>query len=267
MNPAMDQHYSSIGALLKTYKVGLRCPESLLSGFRDLMRRQQLLRFLLRLHSAGFSHKQLNAFEELARTCNDPRTLAFEHFKRFNSLQLANTLVMRRYKSLFDVYFSFSDAQLSIELERVNELIARSKNRNKSLNSGEFSRDAVPTFMDSANPLPTEISLHDYETTANKSLKLLCAHINNFAVNNFDMLPETRAELIQCALATTQISKSQLKAHPYKAASSYLGSGRNIDQTAMEQMTGMMEVYRNTRNKVNYVKHLLFPEPVVQLYG
>ncbi len=257
----MDQHYSSIGALLKTYKVGLRCPESLLSGFRDLMRRQQLLRFLLRLHSAGFSHKQLNAFEELALTYNDPRTLAFEHFKRFNSLQLANTLVMRRYKSLFDVYFSFSDAQLSMELERVNELIARSKNRNKSLNSGELSRDAVPTFIDPANPLPTEISLHDYETTANKSLKLLCAHINHFAVKNIDMLPETRAELIQCALATTQISKSQLKAHPYKAASSYLGSGRNIDQT------GMMEVYRNTRNKVNYVKHLLFPEPVVQLYG
>jgi hypothetical protein len=249
----MNQHYSSNGALLKTYKVGLRCPESLLSDFRDLMRRQQLIRFLLRLHFGGFSHKQLNVFEELALTYNDPRTLAFEHFKRFNSLQLANKLVMRRYKSLFNVYFNFSDAQLSTELERVNELIAGRNARNESLNSGVFSRDAAPTFIDPANPLPTEISLHDYETTANKSLKLLCAHINSFAVKNIDMLPETREELIQCALATTQISKSQLKAHPYKAASAYLGSGRNIDQIAMEQMTGMMEAYRNTRNKVNYV--------------
>ena len=28
----------------------------------------------------------------------------------------------------------------------------------------------------------------------------------------------------------------------------------------MEQMTAMMEVYRNTRNKVDYVRNLLYPE-------
>jgi hypothetical protein len=167
---------------------------------------------------------------------------------------------MRSYNSLFEAYFSLSGAQLSTELERVNEVIVGLKNRNASLNSGTFSKDAVPTFMNPADPLPTEISLHDYETTANESLKLLCAHLNNCAVKHIDLLPETREELIQCALTTTQLSKSQLKAHPYKAASAYLGSGRNIDQIAMEQMTGMMEVYRNTRNKVNYVKHLVFPE-------
>jgi len=88
----------------------------------------------------------------------------------------------------------------------------------------------------------------------------MCAHINTFAVKNIDKLPETRAELLQVALNTTKISKFQLSARPYKAASAYLGSGRNIDQLAMEQMTGMMEVYRSTRNKVDYVRSLLYPE-------
>jgi len=77
-------------------------------------------------------------------------------------------------------------------------------------------------------------------------------------VKNIDKLPEKRDALIQVALATTKISKSLLSARSYKAASAYLGSGRNIDQLAMEQMTGMMEVYRNTRNKVDYVRNLLY---------
>ena len=261
MNHTMNQT-SSKGELelVKTYKVGLRCPESLLSGFRDLMRRQQLLRFLLRLHSARFTSKQLKSFEALALTYNDPKLLAFEKFKRFNSLQQANETVISRYASIFDDYFNFSDAQLLTELGRVKELIDGRKTRDGSLNSGTFSRSAVPTIEDLANPQPNDISLHDYETTANKSLKLLCAHINTFAMKNIDTLPETRDELIQVAVNITKISKSQLKAHPYKAASVYLGSGRNIDQIAMEQMTNMMEVYRNTRSKVNYVRSLLYPE-------
>jgi len=246
--------------LIKTYNVGLRYPESLLSGFRDLMRRQQLLRFLLRLHSARFSSKQLKSFEELALTYSDPKLLAFEKLKSFNSLQQANETVVSSYASIFDDYFNFTDAQLLKELDRVNELIAGHKTQNRQLNSAAFSRSAVPTFKDLANPQPNEISLHDYEATANKSLKLMCSHINTFAMKNIDKLPETRDELIQIALNITKISKSQSKDHPYKAASAYLGSGRNIDQIAMEQMTGMMEVYQNTRSKVNYVSSLLYPE-------
>ncbi len=256
----MNRNTPSNGELLRTYKVGLRCSEGLLNGFRDLMRSQQLLRFLQRLHSDEFTSKQLKTFEELAHKYKDPRILAFEQFKRYNSLQQANELVISRYETLFDDYFSFSDLQLLEELERINTLIAEHKTQDGELNSSTFSKSAVPTFEDPANPQSIEISLHDYQLLANKSLKLICAHINTFAVKNIDKLPETRAELLQVALNTTKISKSQLKTHPYKAASAYLRSGRNIDQLAMEQMTGMMEIYRNTRNKVNYVKNLLYPE-------
>ena len=256
----MNRNTSSNDELLRTYKVGLRCPESLLMSFRDLMRRQQLLRFLQRLHSNKFTPKQLKTFEGLAQKYKDPRILAFEQFKRYNSLQHANELVISQYKTFFDDYFCFSDIQLLEELELVNELIVERKTQDGQLNSSTFSKTIVPTFENPANPQSTEISLHDYQLLANKSLKLICAHINTFVKKNIDKLPETRAELIQVALNTTKISKSQLKTHPYKAASAYLGSGRNIDQLAMEQMTGMMEVYRNTRNKVDYVKKLLYPE-------
>jgi hypothetical protein len=256
----MTRRPSSHGELIKTYKVGLRCPESLLSGFRELMCRQQLLRFLLRLHSGRFTHTHLKSFEESTYSYKDPQTLAFELFKRYNSLHTADETVINEYNSSFDVYFNFSDTQLLTELAHVNKLITERKLQDAQLNSRTFSRNDVPTFENPANPQPTEISLHDYQVLANNSLKMICAHINTFVVKHIDKLPETKEELIQAALITTKISTSQLTTHPYKAASTYLGSGRNVDQLAMDQMTSMMEVYQDTRNKVDYVRNLLFPK-------
>ena len=260
MNKIMYRNCSSNDEILRTYKVGLRCPESLLIGFRDLMRRQQVLRFLQQLHFGRFAPKHLKKFEELAHKYKNSRLLAFEKFKRYNSLHHTNEIVVSKYESLFNRYFTFADTQLLQELNRVNEQIAEHKIQDRQLSADTFSKSDVPIFENITNPLPTEISLHDYQLLANKSLKLICSHINRFAVDNIDKLPETREELIQVALNTTRISKSQLDAHPYKAASAYLRAGRNFDQIAMEQMTNMMEVYRGTRNKVEYVRNLLYSE-------
>jgi len=120
MNTTVNRNTSSTGELLRTYKVGLRCPESLLMEFRDLIRRQQVLRFLQRLHSKGFTPKQLKTFEELAHHYKDPKILACEQFKRYNSLQRANERVITQYENTFDDYFSCSATQLLAEIERIN---------------------------------------------------------------------------------------------------------------------------------------------------
>ncbi|MFX1518892.1 MAG: hypothetical protein ACFFCD_03075 [Promethearchaeota archaeon] len=260
MNTTVTQNIHSNGELLRTYKVGLRCPESLLIEFRDLMRRQQVLRFLQRVHCKRFTSKQLKNFEGLAQKYQNPKIVAFEQFKRYNSLQQATEFVISQYETLFDDYFSCSGSQHLAEIGCINARIAEHTTQDGELRANAVSKSAVPTFEDPANPKPTEISVHDYQLLANKSLKLICAHLNTFAVDNIDKLPETREELIQVALTTTKISKFQLNTRPYLAASAYLGSGRNIDQLAIQQMTAMMQVYRNTRNKVDYVRNLLYPE-------
>ncbi len=152
MNTTMNRNTPSTGELLRTYKVGLRCPESLLIEFRDLMRRQQVLRFLQRVHSKGFTSKQLKNFEGLAHHYKNPRRLAFEQFKRYNSLQRANERVISQYETLFDSYFSCSGNQLLTEIKRINALIAEHNIQVGELHASRFSKSEVPTFEYPASP-------------------------------------------------------------------------------------------------------------------
>ncbi|MBD3228689.1 MAG: hypothetical protein GF329_10940 [Candidatus Lokiarchaeota archaeon] len=54
------------------------------------------------------------------------------------------------------------------------------------------------------------------------------------------------------------MSRENLNRWPYKAAAVYLETSRNIDMIALEQMTSMMEVYRDLCAKVQQVKTLLY---------
>ncbi len=246
--------------VLHTYKVGLRAPEGLIEPITALVRKCQVLRFLRRRQEDRFTAKQKARLSQLQNRSADPRIQAFEEFKLLNTVGQAPETLIATYQQLFQVYSTLSGSQLQGEYTRVKIAFANHKTKKPQLGAVRFERADVPQFQDSANPLPSEISLHDYEYLASRSVKLICAHLNRFAVEHIDRIPTDREDLIaQAAAANPNLNVRFLRQHPYKAASIVLGKGANLDQMALEPMLGMLEVYGDLQEKVQTVNALLFP--------
>ncbi|MFX1295513.1 MAG: hypothetical protein ACFFD2_11780 [Promethearchaeota archaeon] len=234
-------------------------PESLLAPFTALTREQQVLRFLLKWHDAVFTVRQHTRAPSLAGPFPAIVEDGFKAFKRYATLHGAPATVLATYERHFQRYHSRPPALLHKALREVQAAIAQQKAQNARLAAPDFTGSDLPTFRDPANPLPSEISLHDFQFQANRSLKMIAVHLNQFAATHIDQLPTTRTELIQVAATHSRMAKHNLERYPYKAASIYLGTGSNLDQMALAQMTTMMEVWRAMRAKVEFVRHLLFP--------
>jgi hypothetical protein len=249
---------------LRTYKVGLRVPESLLAGFTPLVRKRQVLQFLVHRHLQRFSKRQQLRLASLQGTSTDPGVQAFEEFKVLNTLARASPSLVGAYQTLIQSYGNYPVSRLQDELIRVKVALAGYKTKKPQLGAVRFEKADVPQFRDSANPSPLEISLHDYQYVANQSVKRLCAHLNRFAVDHIGLIPTERADLIaQAAASNPALNVRYLRRHPYKAASLVLGKGANLDQMALEPMLGMLEVYRDMQEKVTQVRSLLFPPSTV----
>ena len=245
---------------LRTYKVGLRVPPSLLDAFTPLVQKCQVLQFCARRQNRRFSVKQQARLQLVSGKYRDPNIQAFEEFKVLNTLEGAPPSVLAHYQAVLNSYSTFSAAQLKAELVRVKIALANLKTKKPQLTAIRFEKADVPQFKDPANPAPAEISLHDYQYLANWSLKRICAHLNQFAQDHIAQIPTDREELIaQAAAAKPALNVRHLRRHPYKAASIVLGKGANLDQMALEPMMGMLEVYRDLQEKVEVVNTLLFP--------
>jgi len=245
---------------LRTYKVGLRVPSSLVDQFTPLMRKRQVLQFLLRRQRQRFSKNQQRRLAALQGVSTDPLGQACAEFIQLNTLAQAPPTLLTDYQTLIRSYGVYSLSQLQNELDRVKVALAGYKTKNPQLGAVQFEKSAVPQFQDPANPSPTEISLHDYQYLANRSMKRLCAHLNRFAIDQIRHIPTDRADLLARAAATNpNLNFRHLRSHPYKAASIVLGKGANLDQMALEPMLGMLEVYANLQEKVEAVHRLLFP--------
>ncbi len=243
----------------RAYKVGLREPESLLVPFTTLTREQQVLSFLLKWHNTAFTVRQYIRVPALVDSFPATVEEGFEAFKRYATLHAAPATVLATYERHLKSYISQTPVQLHKVLQEVQAAITQQKSQNARLVVLDFTRSDLPTFRDPANPLPSEISLHDYQFQANRSMKMIGAHLNQFAETHIDQLPTTRTELIQVAAKHSRIAEHNLERYPYKAASIYLGTGSNLAQMALAQMTTMMEVWRAMRDKVEFATQLLFP--------
>jgi hypothetical protein len=252
-------------ALLRTYKAGLRVPASLLTQFTPLVRKRQVLQFLVRRQLQRFSKSQQLRLAPLKGAYADPAVQAFEEFKVLNTLARAPPSLLADYQALINSYGVYSLRPLQDELVRVKVALAGYKTKKPQLGAVRFEKSDVPQFQDPANPAPTEISLHDYQYLANQSLKRLCAHLNQFATEYISQIPIDRADLIaRAAAANPDLNIRHLRSHPYKAASIVLGKGANLDQMALEPMLGMLEVYTTMQEKVETVQALLFPPATVR---
>jgi hypothetical protein len=241
------------------YKVGMRVPESLLAPFTALTREQQVLRFLLKWHNSAFTVRQQSRVPALAKPFPTRVEEGVEAFQRYATLHGAPTTVLATYERHLKTYIALTPVQLHKALQEVQAAITQQKAQNTQLAVPDFTGKDLPTFRDPAHPLPSEISLHDYQFQANRSMKMIGAHLNQFAETHIDQLPTTRTELIQAAVKHSRIAVHNLERYPYKAASIYLKTGSNLAQMALAQMTTMMEVWRNMRDKVEFAKQLLFP--------
>jgi len=232
---------SSEPEYLRTYKIGLRVPESILEEYNQLIREREVLQFLRKAPIKGYS-------------------MTFENFIIKKNLIDANNEIIDQYKKIFDNLKRVKN--IEAELNRNKEQLKNSKNYNLALNSGHFSRADLPKFADPANPSFGEISLRDYQYLAGRGFKMLCSHLNTIALRYIDTIPSSREELVEKALEIKRakgsgITETSIRTYPQKAIELITGTSRNIDLTAFEQMAWSLKAYYDMKKKVEVVRDLL----------
>ncbi|TFG12848.1 MAG: hypothetical protein EU535_05720 [Promethearchaeota archaeon] len=236
--------------VLRTYKVGLRVPESLLTPQNRLIRIREILQFFRKIHM-----NQLKS--EISSN--------FNGFIRYKHLEGANSDVRKIYKCEYEKYKDFTLREIFQELALNKKEINKLRWRNKTLNSRLFKTSDVPRFSDASQPVPKDISLYDYQSLANRSFKMVCKYLNMLAHHFISKVPADSQLLIEQALSNAQkkekkITRSSLVSYPEMAIANVLGRYGNLDQIAFSQMADALKAHNDTTTKLEYVRKLLFPE-------
>jgi len=226
---------------LRTYKTSLRAPASLVAGISGLVAEREVLRYLEAVPGGdcdGFS-------------------------RRKPGLERAAAAVGARYRTAIEAWRHRTPREVEAALDANGRAMARLKAQGPAF-SGKvtFTRDTIAAVSDTATPDPSGISLHDYCRLAGESLKMTCAHVDSIAREVAPLLPASADELVAAASANaasngSAISEGSLRKYPEKAIAHYLGRHGNVELTAFEQVAAMMEVYRDTRAKVDATRGLL----------
>lgn len=130
-----------------------------------------------------------------------------------------------------------------------------------ALNRNSFISADLPKFKDKANPLPSEISLRDYQYIANRSFKMVCKHLNTIVQNSISFIPPTREQIVDLAFGIAQregqaYTHVSLKKYLQKAIALIIGSHSNLNLIAFDQLANTLKVYFLLRNKVEIVLKL-----------
>ena len=226
----------------RTYKTSLRAPASLVDGLSGLVVEREVLRYLHAMPGGGFSgfcHRK----HGLARAAVATRDLYHDAIAAWKHCSPATI-----------------DAALATNARAMDGL----KGRNPAFSGGaSLPGHAIAAVSDTATPDPALISLHDYCWLASESLKMTCAHLDSIAREVVPLLPASADDLVAAALANaastgSAITEGSLRKYPEKAIAHYLGRHGNVELTAFEQVAAIMEVYRDTRAKMDFTRCLLF---------
>jgi len=227
--------------ILRTYKVGLRAPESLLKPQNDLVIELEVLQHI---------HKQLKGF----------KSTLFEK-------KLSNTSqeVKMKYQNALTKYSSVNtNRKARVEILRLKTSIKQLHKKNPHLNSAQFSTKDLPTFKDIAAPAVHEISLTDYQILANKSLKMLCAHLNEQTLHQIDNIPRNKQDFLDLAFQNSQkegkgYTENQIRTRFEIALANITGIHSNIGRTAFYQLGMALKGYFDLLGKVGQVQRLFDP--------
>ena len=226
---------------LRTFKTGFRSPDSFLSGFTNLVQEREILRYLEKY----------------------PGGTITGFFQHVTGLRNAKKSIKDSYRNMFDKWCGRNRHDIATALDLNWSAINDQKGQNPLLHADHFKKRDLAAFSNIATPDPSFGSLHDYFMLAGNSLKMICATIDSIAREVVNDVPAGLDELVEEALSKAvnngnSISKGSLYKYPEKAMAHYLGRHGNIELTAFEQVAAMMEVYRDTCEKVNCVRELLF---------
>ena len=236
--------------ILKTYKVGLRVPESLLEEQNALIRTREIVQFLCKKHRRQLKRKGI--------------TGDFAGFIRYKRLDQASSKVREWYKKEYNKYREYSLKELLNERSFNNARLKSLKHANPTLNSKHFTDKDVPHFSDPSHPRPRVISVRDYQYLAGKSFKMVCKYVNAVARKYITALPPDKELLIEQVYLKAQskgkkITRGSMRIYPEMAIANLLDRYSNTDQVAFFQMAAALEAHGDLRQKVEYMNRLLFP--------
>lgn len=226
----------------RTYKTGLRAPDTLLDVVSWLVREREVLRYLEKHHNGDFQG-----------------FFAYKSGGNYPSPTLED-----KYHEIFHLWKGRSHNELMAALRTNEESLFKKKTRHPVLSSHQFTRKDIQPFSDTATPDPNQISLHDYCALARESLKMICAHLDSIAREVIQDIPNDLQQLFAKAMTNAcaqgnVIKECSLYHYPEKAIAYYLERKSNLELTAFKQIAAAMEGYRDMRGKVDFVRKLLFP--------
>ena len=244
------QEQTSRKEVLRTYKVGLRAPESLLTAQNQVIRQIEVLQFL----------KKVKLRKLAAHLSGD-----FSGFKRYKQLGEKQSSASNRYKEVFNRFKTLDLKGLQRKLQHAKRGLSRLlEEKHEGLLTRDFTRNELPQFADPANPLPAEISLHEYQTLAHRSFKMVCRYLNDLAEKYVHYIPLDKEEFMRQTREKVQkagkhISRSSLEAYPEMAVANLVGRYGNMDQIAFSHISAALEAYRDLEGKFSHVRRLFFP--------
>ena len=227
---------------LRTYKTSLRAPASLVGGISSLVAEREVLRYLEAEPGGNFDG----------------------FCRRKSGMERAAVVVGTRYRVMIEQWSRRTPGEIEAALDANARAIVVLKDHGQAISSmAGFTRDTITAASGTATPDPASISLHDYHRLAGESLKMTCAHVDSIAREVAPLLPASMDDLVAIASANavsngSAISEGSLRKYPEKSIAHYLGRHGNVELTAFEQVAAMMEVYRDTRAKVEVARKLLF---------
>ncbi|MHA1457910.1 MAG: hypothetical protein ACTSR5_18385, partial [Promethearchaeota archaeon] len=166
---------------LRTYKVGLRAPESLFTMQNELAIELEVLQHV---------HKELKG----------NKSTLFE-----TKLSNCSKEIWQEYRRAQKKYsFVNTNKKARVEVMKVKNSLKQLHWKNSRLNSAQFTKKELPSFKDIATPQISEMSLTDYQSLASKSLKMLCTHLNEQVLNQVDKVPRNRQDFLDLAFQNSQ---------------------------------------------------------------
>ncbi|MHA2369395.1 MAG: hypothetical protein ACXADX_11295, partial [Candidatus Hodarchaeales archaeon] len=218
--------------VVRTYKVGLKLPASLLEPFTHLVRERETLQFL-RKYPDNFSPKQAQHLREVTVPSGTPDH-QWECFKVYKNLNQASEAIRNDYRTML--------AKWGNRLRQdVEDLLRVNQQQIAFFTRTDIQYDATLALkgriQEPAMPDPTEISLHDYQNITRKYFKQLCGISRKYAMENIDRLP------LDESLTERQVT-------------TLLETKANHLHSVSTQMATMINVGNATRQKVEDVKEL-----------
>ena len=231
------------GEFMRTYKVGLRAPESLLKEQKELVMTLEILNHL---------HREMK---------HPGKSRLFT-----GKVNHGSDETRHRYESMLKKYSTLNSLQqVDMELTRVKKAFNRLRKKNSKFRSSKFSRKDLPKFNDPAAPQPREMSLTDYQYLARTGLKMVSKHLNDRVVREIERIPHVKGEFLNLAFEISQCegrnyTERQIQQKFEIALSNITGVHNNIGRTAFYQLGMALKGYFDLREKVKLLMSLLEPK-------